>query len=284
MTRARRWSLWPKRTAYELNGISGLAGLGGAAFGVGTWAAVSGPVGLVLSGAGLLITAGTLGYAIFRAVPPKLRRADTLVGQTVDLQDLASVRELLPRLSIVGPSMAGKTTLKDRLTFSGPTTTRTQKMTAFVAATQSAPPRFIAILDGGGEKYPQQFRLAEHCDCLCLVVDHNASDVDSTVDPARLAQHEEFLRQIRHYLDENSCAPKRWIRVLVNKRDLWSTATAAEAAMLATFYTKELSHWKHGPRSGDVELILHSNSDPIDIAKFAELMKNTAVSLGAKNA
>ena len=284
MTSARRWSRWPKRTAEELNGISGLAGLGGAAFGVGTWAAISGPVGLVLAGAGLVITAGTLGYAIYRAVPPKLKRAEALVGQTIELQELASVREQLPRLSIVGPSMAGKTTLKDRLTFSGPTTTRTQKMTAYVAATQSAPPSFIAILDGGGEKYPQQFRLAEHCDCLCLVVDHNASDVDSKVDPVRLAQHEEFLRQIRHYLDENSCQPKRWIRLLVNKRDLWNSASAAERAMLVAFYTKELAQWKHGPRSGDVELLLHSNSDPIDVAKFAELMKTTAVSLGKRNA
>lgn len=284
MHSARRWLSWPKRTSDQLNGVAGVAGLGGVVFCIGTWVAISGPVGVVLASTGLVITLGTLGYAMYRAVPPKQTRATAMVGQVVELRDLSLVSDRLPRLSIVGPTMAGKTTLKDRLTLSPSDSMRTQKMTARVVATQTAPPSFIAVLDGGGEKYSQQFELAKHCDCLCLIVDHSASDVESRVDPERLSHHAEFLRQIRHYLDESGCPPKHWIRLLINKRDLWERAVDEERSQLVSFYESELAHWKQWSRSRDVEVLLHSNDHPADIAAFYNIIKATAASLGRTDA
>src|SRR5262249_47158009 len=128
------------------------------------------------------------------------------------------------------------------------------------------PPRYLAILDGGGERYAQQFKLAEICDCLCVIIDHNKSDSDAAIDAARLAEHEVFLSQIRHHLDEAKAPQKSWTHFLINKSDLWASAAAGQQAKLKKLCDDEVQRWEQGRRAKQVDFRKHSNNNSSDVA------------------
>jgi hypothetical protein len=271
----RRWSVWPKRAAAELNGVGGVASVGGAALGFAGWSLLAGSGAAALSGIGAVITVGAFGYALYRSVPPKLTPVEAMVGKVIPLEDLEKISPTVLRLAVIGPSMVGKTTLKDHITFSPTAAVRTQQVTAHICNLQTAPVAYIAILDGGGEKFAQQFMLAEVCDCLCIIIDHNSSDADAIVDDRRLSEHTYFMNQVRLYLDEKKIGPKKWIRILINKRDLWARASQIDRDKLLRFYEREVQQWKLGNRSSTIEARPHSNSERLDVAEIVELIKRT---------
>jgi hypothetical protein len=272
-TGRRPWKLWPSRTVQELNGVSGVATLGGIAIGAGGLTILTGAAALALTGAGALIVAGAFGYAVVRGMPPKFKLPQELVGQVVDIHELSNVSPSIPMLSIIGPAQAGKTTLRHRLSFDFSTPARTQQISAFVVSLQTSPPSFFAILDGGGEKLAQQFKIAQLCDCLCIVIDHNKSDSDPAIDVDRLSEHEEFLNQVKHYLDESKATPKLWTRFLINKHDLWSSAPPEERSKLENLCKGEVEKWQVGRRAERVDFCAHSNNATQDVAKFMNLLK-----------
>jgi hypothetical protein len=132
------------------------------------------------------------------------------------------------------------------------------------------------VLDGGGEKFPQQFNLAEICDCMCIVIDHNKSDSDSTISAERLEQHRFFLEQIVNQLNHANVKPKLWVHFLINKHDLWQSATAQQLAHFVTFYQERIKEWQNANRAETVDGRPHSNEDANDIAEFMNLLKQTA--------
>lgn len=129
-----------------------------------------------------------------------------------------------------------------------------------------------------GERYSHQFELAEQCQCLCVVVDHNSSDSDTEVDLLRLNRHREFSRQIRNYLDDVSAARKTWVRILINKHDLWGTLSSDKQQVISDFYAEELDFWRQGNRAASIEALVFSNEDASDVARFVEKLKQTAAS------
>ncbi|MEO6824911.1 MAG: hypothetical protein ABI167_09375 [Nitrosospira sp.] len=276
MALKRRWAQWPSRIAEELNGVSGVAGVGGGIMGIGSWTLLGGNMALMLAATGTVITIGAFGYAIFKAVPPLMKRPEDLVGRNVSLDELKDIFPRITSLAIIGPTQAGKTTLKHRLSFDVAPPTRTQQASAYVTSLQTTPPRYIAILDGGGERYPQQFKLAEICEYLCIVIDHNISDTDAAVDESRLHDHEAFLKQIRHHLDESNAPTKQWIHFLANKHDLWKCAAPQQRMNFDRFCKNEIEKWKQGRFAKTVDIYEHSNDTPNDIARFMALLKNPA--------
>jgi hypothetical protein len=272
----RRWSQWPSRTVRELNGVSGVAGVGGVAVGAGGLTFLVGGVALAFAGVGAIMVTGAIGYAIYKAVPPPTRKPEELVGRKIDLDELTDVAPAIRRLSIVGISQAGKTTLRTRLAVDPSSHGRTQRMTAQVISLQTAPASYIAILDGGGERYPQQFKITEMCDYLCIVVDHNVSDSDTSINTARLAEHRAFLAQVRHHLDQVGRGPIPIVHFLLNKHDLWISAPAKKQHELLRFCADELQKWRDRKNAGDATYKAHSNEKPDDVAAFMSLLKQMA--------
>jgi len=275
----RRWVKWPGRTAQELNGVAGVAGLGGIAVGASSLAFL-GSAALALTGVGTIFVVGAVGYAVVKAFPPRVLSPDELVGKVVDLNTLQNVSPAIRTLAIIGPGKAGKTTLRNRLAFDATPVTRTQQITAYVVSLQTAPVSYLAILDGGGERFAQQFKLAEMCDYLCIVVDHNTSDSEIAVDQSRIAEHDVFLKQIWHHLDESNAPQKLWIHVLINKHDLWKNTMPEQQAALVKFFKDEIDKWNQGRRAKKADFRSHSNDVPNDIAAFMDLLKQTATSSG----
>jgi hypothetical protein len=271
----RRWSQWPRRISEQLNGVSGVAGVGGLATSLAGWSLLAGNVALALTGVGAATTAAALGYAVYKSVPPPLKHPLDLVGSTVGLEDLDDVSPALLRLAIVGATQAGKTTLRNRLAFQLPSHRRTQRVDAYVCSLDTGPASYLAILDGGGESYPQQFKVAEACTFMCIVVDHNHSHTDSKIDLQRQRTHEDFLLQIRNYLTETNAKQLEWIHFLINKQDLWKRADIEERTLFESFCAREIDKWKQGRFAKNVHAAYHSNDNPDDIATFMSLLKKS---------
>jgi hypothetical protein len=268
MMEHRRWKLWPNRISNELNGVSGLAGVGGTAIGVAGWAVLAGTAGTILMGGGAILAGGAFVYAIYKAVPPVLKHAPDLVGQTIELSELANIDPPLVKLAIVGATQSGKTTLKNRLSFKPKPTLRTQSPSAQIVLFPSAPPTYVAILDAVGEYYGQQFLIAEPADCLFIVLDHNISDTALDIDDDRLKTHSEFLRQLRNHLTQTKSSRKRWIEILVNKRDLWEKANAQEKVRFQRYWGEEVDKWNSANFADSVTSCPHSNEIGDDVARF----------------
>jgi hypothetical protein len=271
---ARRWSQWPKRTISELNGTSGLAGVGGVILGAVSLAA--GPAAIALGIAGGIIVVGSVGYAVVRAIPNPRKSPSELVGQKVDVEFLKDLDPAIRTVAVVGDTQAGKTTLKNRLSLDPAIVHRTQNVSATVISLQTSPPSYIGVLDGGGDRLFQQFEIEELCDCLFIIIDHNISDVDPSVDERRLESHRAFLTQIRHKLDDAGSPPKQKILFLVNKRDLWERSSGTDRALFDRFCREETDKWRGGNRALDLEVRPHSNERVQDVARVMELLRHLA--------
>jgi len=193
---------------------------------------------------------------------------DTPLGTPLPLRDVATISPPVRTLGIIGPSRAGKTTLKNRLAFQPRPAERTQSITAYIVSPPTTPPTYVALLDGGGEKLSQQFAIAEHSDHLCIVVDHNASDVDRTVQASRMAENAEFLKQVRHHLVECRAPRKKRVELLLNKRDLWDLSAPEEKQSFLAHGASEAQKWTDANLAERVEWYPHSNEIGDDIARF----------------
>lgn len=167
----------------------------------------------------------------------------------------------------------GKTTLKKCLFLQHPPNERTQRVTAYIQHFPRGNNQYVAILDGSGEQSYQQFDISVSADCLMIILDHNASDSDKTVDQNRLDEQRNFLNQLRNKLEESNSLPKKGIKILMNKQDLWEKATSEEQKLLKDFCTEERKKWL----STDVDYAKppisvddHSNNKIDNIIEFVD--------------
>ncbi|MBC3911398.1 50S ribosome-binding GTPase [Undibacterium sp. NL8W] len=264
----------------EFNTVSGVVTAASALFAVGTWSLMSGTYATFLASGGAVIAVVAVISAGYRSFPAPLRQIEDIVGKMVDLRDLSNIHPTPSILAIVGVSMSGKTTLRNCLAHVISDQARTQTVTAQILALQTAPPTFIALLDGGGERYAQQFDLVAKCDHLCIVIDHNTSSDEAGVLQERLDQHAEFLKQVRHFFDQKELPSKKSIQLLVNKKDLWKLAEKSDIKILDQFCERELGYWKQGLKSNNITMQHHSNEEPADIARFTKYLKECVISGG----
>jgi uncharacterized protein (DUF305 family) len=275
MPSKRRWGQWPKRVSEEINGISGVAGLGGVAVSAGGLTFLAGAAAMTLTGLGVIAVVGAVGYAAYKAVPPRMRSPEDLVGQVINVSELDDIHPSIKTLAIIGSTQAGKTTLKSRLSFDFSPKTRTQDISAYVVSLPTSPTNYLAILDGAGDTYAQQFLIAEKCDLLCVMVDHNISHVVSAIDLSRLEQHKSLLEQVRRYLDQTDTKQKSQARILINKHDLWRSESQEHQDNLTTSFNEEAEKLIRGRYVGKAEYCAHSNESADDVAALMQWLKET---------
>lgn len=268
MAKKRRWELWIPLIIGKINGISGLVTVLGTALAFASSIMPDKTTEKNVLIVGIVLIALSLIYVVFTAIPPYFRRAEDLVGKAIDISELDSIYPPILTMAIVGYTQAGKTTLKNRLSVKVAEQNRTQSVTAFIISMQMTPPKYIAIFDGGGEQFSQQFEISKSADCLCFVLDHNISDVDTKIDQKRLHDHTDFLNQVRWHLIHAKCARKKWISILINKRDLWEKADALEKIDFEAYCDNEVNMWKSGNFAESVNSYPYSNENSNDIAKF----------------
>lgn len=279
MTLKRRWSEFPIRFKDQLDSTATIASVGGIGLGAAGWGVLAPPFTLILVGIGAAITFGTLGYSALKAVPPKLIDAHELLGKVLPLSDLDRLSVKIPSVSIIGPSRAGKTTLRNRLSFIRYPTERTNSLSAQIVSLPVAPTQYVALLDGGGHIYQHQFELAETCDHLCIVMDHNSSDTAKEPDNSRIGKHSDFLEQVSNSIREYRKSKLKSILFLWNKHDLWGLADEDSLKEFDEFRTKTVAEWKNANYARKIFDTAHSNEIPDDVAQVVEhFIKATAQS------
>lgn len=219
---SRRWGQWPGGFLAAFRDTSGVVGA------AGVMAAAAGAFGAVPLAVGAFGAAAVVGSALWagaKSFPRLLEHPSTLLGKRVDTSRLGRIDPPPLKIGVIGPTLAGKTTLLDHASLRAPRGERTDNLYAVIVALQTSPQRYVALIDGAGAVYSQQFRVAEHADLLVIIVDHNRSSSEPAVDDERLAAHQEFVNQLIGHLKEQleqhpSQRPKR-IHVLLNKSDLW---------------------------------------------------------------
>ena len=186
------------------------------------------------------------------------RLVESLVGKELPLTVLKDIHVAVPTLCIVGRQSAGKTTLKQAIPNLSADLVRTQIISAFIVPLAINPIQYVAILDGNGSIYSQQFKIAKRTDMICVVLDHNELSTDSAVDDIRLDSQVELLLQLRHFFEQFRTSRASRIHFLLNKRDLWQTADQASQTKLRAFVTAEAEKWKDGRWANEVSMSEHS--------------------------
>ena len=267
----RHWKKWPKRFKGELDGtasVIGVVGLGTAIAG----SIFAGPVALV---AGALALVGTVSFACIRSYPPLAIDTATVVGQSLNPILLEQLVPIPKKIAIVGSSKSGKSTLLARLRVKRAPTERTQEITATIISLGSQPIRYVAVLDGSGETYTQQFRIAENGDIIILMFDHNGSDSSKRVLEKRLVEHTAFSRQLREHLTQTGRREKSLIHILANKMDLWSQSAKTRQSKLTKICEDELGHWKTAGLAKKTSTGNHSNNEPDSASVMMDLLRNS---------
>jgi hypothetical protein len=264
MAGKRRWTKWPGKFMSELNGTSGLAGAGGAVLtglSFGGLTAASGALALVTGGVGIVLMGAAVIAAGARSFPDRLVNPADIVGEDRSLDQLGNLEPAVFAVGIVGPSQAGKSTLASRILAVPPRNQRTHGLHCYIAALQTAPVKYVAMLDGPGDQYAMQFSVVENSQIVFVILDHNIHE-HATMDKERILEHRRFQKQLRDYLIAKS---KRlmWVHLLLNKRDLWENLSHDE---LLAFLQTETDEWTKSNLSQRVSSAIHSNEKPSDIA------------------
>lgn len=267
---SRRWGKWPREFSSELNSASGAMGIAGLALSAVAVVATPAIAPFVLAAGGITVV-GSLGWAAVRSIPKRLERPENLIGRRLLISDLESVEPRPVRMGVVGPTMAGKTTLLDHVRQHPADGNRTEEVYAVIVALPLAPPSYVALLDGAGAEYVQQFKVGETADLLVVVLDHNQANDNEAVDQIRLNLHDGFLDQLRSYLKQRPAGAIRQMHFLLNKQDLWSKGIG-EAA-LKRWFSHQVDEWRRSGVANKVTSGCHSNRDASSVTAFIQLLK-----------
>lgn len=269
----RMWKRMPGRLRTEFNEVGGYLGV------IGTFLAVvplvvDKPLENLLVMPFVLISAFVFvllcGVALTRAWPPRLLQLAEVYERALTIDDLGRVDPPPLRIGIVGPSHSGKTTLMRGVADLPPLKERTVGVSARVVGISTMPDQPVALIDGGGQFYADQFKVAEAAQVLVIILDHNPSDTEQRLSTDRLTEHEQFATQLQKHL--SSGAKKRMVILLGNKSDIWGELSSADKATFEVFLRKLHEPWKSSALCDECVLMIHSNRSAADMTAVKRVL------------
>ncbi len=222
------WKTW-RRKAYDGVTAAGAVVSVVAVAAGGIVFLVPATAGAAAVGLAAAAVAGTSWAFVRAGLPRKLLEAKDIVGEWRSIDDAKQLRDVM-FVALVGPSRVGKSTLLERLINKSPGNRRTTAAGFVVVPLAVKGQTLVAVLDGAGDLFHQQFAVADLSHVLLVVLDHNSSDQQPAVRDERLAEHAEFLRQLHTHVGAASSKP-RWVHLLTNKADLWDADKEAAARL-----------------------------------------------------
>lgn len=272
----RRWGQFPRRLRDELNATNGIVGAIGFLFFLVPLLIHQGMATNFLAILGGTIGLAALATPVWNAIPPPLVRPDSLQGRRVALSRLNEISPEPIRLAIVGLSQAGKSTLIDRLHHRKPALERTQDQHAYVIPISLSDKIFVALLDGPGGLFADQFEVASKAEFLCIMLDH-ASDTESQVaDEGRLEASKQFCEQLRAFILTQNRRLRR-VHLLLNKQDVWRAG--GDKDKLNRFLEHERYLWERSNLAKRSTARRHSNFAPDNVAELMDEIRKYAEEL-----
>lgn len=264
----RQWSTFFPSVKSHLTATNAIVGIIGVLISA-TGASMSAQ-NLLISG--IIIVVLTFLYAIFRSIPPKLKSASDFVGRNISIDELQNISPTMLKVGIVGSTQSGKTTFLQEILQQVPEPIRTNNVYASVVALQTTPPKYVALLDGDGDQFSQQFEVAENADFLLIFLDHSLGSKNIEKSTDRIKEHDVFIKQLISHIKKGRI--KR-AHVLLNKRDLWESTD--DAYTLEQWFNTHIERLRQLGCIENVKHELHSNLISSDVSKIMRLISSLEI-------
>jgi hypothetical protein len=256
---------WPSRLNHKIERTSGTAGLILAIGTVVGFYVKENIFGII--NAVLLLS--LIAYLAWDSFPPKMKLAQDCLGIQMSLKQLGEIHPPLLKLAVIGASQTGKSTFLSS-TQHAASPERTNNVYAEILAIAGNPPKYIALLDGDGSEYIQQFDILREADIIFVFTDHNSQSNSADISESRLSEQDRFIKQIQSVIKNRSSLPA--IHFLLNKRDLWERGPHAEK--LALWHAEHAERWSSGNFSSEFSSSHHSNRNTEDTSLKMAIIKN----------
>lgn len=198
----------------------------------------------------------------------KLKQLQGLNGSFVTIKKLKQNFPDVERISVVGISSVGKTTLIEHILGLENSNEVTIGARAYIHNFSQKNNRYGALLDSSGQSQSEQNDIALESEILIVLLDHNNSSTYAKIDKKRLESHEMFLFLLRDRIKTSGHQPA-WIHILFNKQDLWRGLGGREISLIEQFLKKQQAEFK-GIGGGKIEVTsdFFSNESSKSITKI----------------
>ena len=200
---------------------------------------------------------GASAIALWKSWPEAIRPIAEVYGKTIRLEEVSTLDPPPLRIGIVGPSYSGKSTLLQRIAAIPLTNERTIGVFAMVVQIPTLHSRAVALIDGGGQYFTDQFRVAEVAEVLIVVIDHNQSETEKRLSEVRMDEHRQFAWQLREKLKKGG--QKKLIVLLANKADIWRDIGIEETAKFRGYAAEQHQTWANANLGNECVFAEHSN-------------------------
>jgi len=264
----RNLSQWPKNAVKSLNNAGAFFGVAGILTGV-VGAVAAAPI-VIAAGVGTVVV--SLGYAAYVSFPEKQVDPQSNVGKKISLKDLQNLSENVLTFGIFGAASSGKSTFLEHSITSNQNVPVTHDTYATIVSLQTTPPRVIALVDGDGKAFSQQFSVVKNSNALFVFLDHNDGNTDKTILDSRVNVHNEYLNQLNNYLRDESLPKFELIHFILNKRDLWELSQ--DKQNLIGWFNRIETEWRAKNYAKRITTSFHSNNLASDINTLMNTIKS----------
>jgi predicted GTPase len=270
----RLWKSWPSRLRAEFNENGGYLAVLGIWIGILPFI-IFNPLSIVYE---LVIMSVTILFVLVifiiilaKSWPAAIRPASEVFGKTLKLEELATIDPAPLKVGIVGPAYSGKSTLLRGIAALEQIRERTVGVSAVVVPIPSLQGQAVCLIDGGGQYFADQFRVAEAAEILIIVLDHNQSETENRLNHDRLKEHTDFGNQLREHLGR--FPKKNMVIVLANKADVWENLHQADVNILKSYITAYGQLWQLSNTSSYCYTLDHSNRKTDDMNAIQRMLK-----------
>lgn len=168
---------------------------------------------------------------------------------------------LFKKVVIIGLSDVGKSTLINSFFGKKFADNRTQVIKGIVKTHKN---QLFCIIDISGEQITQAFQTIKQADFIIFIADHSKSNQFKKIVQSRKEETKKYINQIKQHITGNSDKIDVPSLFLINKKDLWETATKTQVDSLKQDYEIIFNDWKNSfssSHSNTTELIEFSNKN-----------------------
>lgn len=168
---------------------------------------------------------------------------------------------LFKKVVIIGLSNVGKSTLINSFFGKKFADNRTQAIECIVKIHKN---QLFCIIDISGEQITQAFQTIKQADFIIFIADHSDSNQFKRIIQSRKEETKKYINQIKQHIIGNSDKIDVPSLFLINKKDLWETATKTQVDSLKQDYKIIFNDWKNSfssSHSNTTELIEFSNKN-----------------------